>query len=371
MRRQGNPQEPHDWSRLLAVSEELLGETRRLVELVAVLAERAREDDDDEDDDEDEGEGEGEDEAEGEGGDDEGEGEGDAEWVAFLADHPEIAEVRTYDGAVIWPPSRKDADEPPPWIEWLTGERVLEVCRHAPSRGRTRTHVRAARLPRDVRTLALAAMVSALAAAAAPAARTSPLALAAHNPTIGPAWTALTNPRTGDAFLVRLAEHQYAQQRSDALYNALAALLGGAPPQLNFVPMDSSYLNGLGDMSANGGGFSAPDAPAGTINIDPVATISLIDDDAVGHDIAVNQLPHEDAHLHQTAAVLADTALREGSAQAFADLVAETAAAKAGIPYRPGSYDGGYSDYVAQAMQRGRDWILAGQFGRAGSPSWP
>jgi hypothetical protein len=63
--------------------------------------------------------------------------------------------------------------------------------------------------------------------------------------------------------------------------------------------------------------------------------------------------------------------LREGSAQAFADLVTPEAAFKAGIPYKANpAYDGQYAADTAQAAARGNDWITGGQFGHPGVP-WP
>lgn len=186
----------------------------------------------------------------------------------------------------------------------------------------------------------------------------------AQNPSGGEDYKALSSPTSGEEYLFRRLERQQAQARSDAFFAALKALLGGSAPGLNFVPSGSALVRG--------GGMSTRPQRSPDIAIDPLATYSLIDDQAPRHSSTVNGLAHEDAHLRQLLSVLASLPTSEGGAQAFADLVAQDAAQRAKIPYLPGNYDYDYADCVKQVnAQRGRDWILAGQFGKAGSPTWP
>lgn len=169
----------------------------------------------------------------------------------------------------------------------------------------------------------------------------------------------LTTPSTGDELGFRTAIQHGAQARSDALFQALAKVLGGSPPTLNFQP------------TVAGGEFHAyADPAANQIVLDPAATLGIVSDQDTFHDGAINGLPHEMAHLRQTPQVLASIPVREGGAQAFADTTTNLAAAAAGIPYTPGFFDGSYAPYVQQAQQRGRDWILSGQFGRPPTV-WP
>jgi len=182
------------------------------------------------------------------------------------------------------------------------------------------------------------------------------------------AYRYLANPTSGDEFGFRNAFHGYAQQRSDGLFSALASVLGGSSPQLNFVQPGSDFTPN--HMSANL--RDRPGAPVGQINLDPLATSSLIVDNAGDHNLVVNGMPHEMMHVKQQPSVLASLADREGGAQAFADLVTAAAAQKAAIPYQPGNYDGAYTDFVKAAQARGRDWLLAGQMGRSTpAPAWP
>lgn len=177
-----------------------------------------------------------------------------------------------------------------------------------------------------------------------------------------PSWyRILSQPTSGDDNAFRTTFQHYAQGRSDRMFNALHSLLDGAAPQLNFVP-SIVPVNGLSEVH-----LSATPI-ANKINVDPYAVDGIIDDRSAIHDGAVNQLPHEMAHLHQTTTSVPD---REGGAQAFADLTAGTAADRAGIPY--GSmlgFDGAYADYVKQANARGRNWVLFSQFGKPPT-TWP
>lgn len=179
----------------------------------------------------------------------------------------------------------------------------------------------------------------------------------------------LTAPTSGDDYRFGQAFHQNAQALSNRLFTSLESVLGGTAPALNFVQTGSSLTPE--HFSANVA--DAVGAPKGTINLDPSAVDALIEFKSANHDSAVNAMPHEMAHLRQTAAVLADLMQREGGAQAFADLVAPVAASRANIPYFDAfnSHDGGYADYADQARLRGRDWILGTQFGRTAPPTWP
>jgi len=180
------------------------------------------------------------------------------------------------------------------------------------------------------------------------------------SPTASYTFRVLDNPTTGDAFGFRNAIQQYAQGRSDRLFDSLASLLHGAAPRLNFVPTGSPFTPN--HMSANL--TERTGAPRGTINMDPLTVAGLVDDASSIHSVTVNQMPHEMAHTRQSPATLASLLLSEGGAQAFADLMAGQAARQAAIPYTDGNYDGSYADYVRQVLaKQGRDWVLAGQFG--------
>lgn len=224
----------------------------------------------------------------------------------------------------------------------------------------------------------MASLLAHAAAATPPPRRTASLAQAAGLPaaiTQSRAFRALSQPmptdylrnRENDIYQRQLQTR--AQGRSNKLFAALSRLLGGDAPALNFVMMHSPLIGREGDLSANSG--NNPGGPAGTINVDPLATYGVVFDKTPIHSGAINQLPHEMAHLRQTPDVLSSIPIREGGAQGFADLVAQIAAQRAGIPYAPGNFDAGYAGYVQQARQRGRDWLLAGQFGNTGSPTWP
>lgn len=202
-----------------------------------------------------------------------------------------------------------------------------------------------------------AALLAAAAAKPAPPQRAPALARAAAGDLVG---SILDEPRSSDEQAFRTALWQYAQQRSNRLFQPLEPVLGGAAPTLNFVAAGSPITPN--HMSENIRG--TPLAPAGEINMDPFSVDGLIVNSAPAHSVVVNQMPHEMAHTRQTQQVLADTAASEGGAQAFADLVAAAAAQKAGVPYTPGDYDGSYTDFVKQAQARGNNWILGGQFGR-------
>jgi hypothetical protein len=202
----------------------------------------------------------------------------------------------------------------------------------------------------------------AVATLAAVAAAHSAHASAAVNPTATYAYRTLSNPTSGDEFGFRGAIQQNAQGMSDRLFTALQSILGGHAPHLNFVQNgDPSTPNNL---SAN--------PTTNTINMDPVAVSALTDAHTTTHNIAVNDMSHESAHLRQILAVLADMGQREGGAQAFADLVTPAAAQRAHIPFTAGSYDGDYAPFVQQINQRpdARSFILGGQFGHA-PVAWP
>src|SRR3954465_4496364 len=84
----------------------------------------------------------------------------------------------------------------------------------------------------------------------------------------------LGNPTSGDEFGFRPAMQQYAQDRSNRMFGALASLLGGEAPGLNFAPPGSQFASN--HMSANV--IDQTGAPKGTINVDPLAAESIIDD---------------------------------------------------------------------------------------------
>lgn len=154
-----------------------------------------------------------------------------------------------------------------------------------------------------------------------------------------------------------------AQNVSDRMFAALQKVLGGTAPKLSFAAQTDPN-----------GEFNAQAFPAeNRIALDPAYMIGLVDPRSQLHDQAVNVLPHEDMHLRQTSAVLADRTQREGGAQAFADIVAAAAAHTAHIPYTsvPGAFDGSYAPLVQAVMsQYGRDWVLGGQMGKP-PVAWP
>lgn len=182
----------------------------------------------------------------------------------------------------------------------------------------------------------------------------------------------LNNPMSGDDFAVRNAIHAKAQARADAMFSAVAGLLGGTSPRFNFVATGNPLT--WNHMSANGTSDHFW-APRGTINMDPYATAALTNDASGDHSLAVNQVPHEQSHTRQVPSVLASISDREGGAQAFADVVAQHAAQQAGIPYSPGApgeFDGSYAGYVKAAQAKGLAWILGSQFtGQPGPTTWP
>lgn len=184
--------------------------------------------------------------------------------------------------------------------------------------------------------------------------------------TRGSYWTRiLTAPSSGDENSFQRVFRGDAQQLSDRVFTAVAKVLGGATPQLNFVASIAPE-NGQSEVH-----LSATPA-ANQINVDPYATEGLIDEKAATHTGAVNQLPHEMAHLRQIAQVLASNSDREGGAQAFADIVAPHAAQLAHTYYNPSlNFDGVYAPLVQAVMnQNGRDWVLGGQFGHP-PVAWP
>lgn len=188
------------------------------------------------------------------------------------------------------------------------------------------------------------------------------------DPTSSYTYKMLNAPTSGDEVAIRnLALLPYAEGRSDKLFNALVSVLGGAAPQLNFVPTGSQFV-GATDLSANLNDRAG--APKGTINVDPLALEGIINDASPVHSGAINQLPHEMMHTRQTQQVLASTPDAEGGAQAFADLVTPEAAHRAGIPYANGNFDGSYADYVKAAQAKGPAWILGGQMGKP-PVNWP
>lgn len=179
-----------------------------------------------------------------------------------------------------------------------------------------------------------------------------------------PFWLANTQPSSGDDMYVRNAMHQQARNTSDRLFGALASLLGGTAPTLNFVTGDSPHVRGNGAFSAT---------PAdNTVNVPPRALGALANAASPIHDWAVQGLPHEFTHLRQTPAVYASDMQAEGGAQAFADLVTEQAAKQANVPFTPappGFFDADYADYVRQVMDTlGPAWVLYQQFGRPVGP---
>lgn len=183
-----------------------------------------------------------------------------------------------------------------------------------------------------------------------------------------PSFTILNRPRNGDEVRLKQVIQGYAQTRSDALFQQLAAILGGNAPRLNFVPTGSPLTPGNSSTNLTD---KNPYAPKGTINMDPLAVEALTNDRSDYHNSGVNGLPHEMAHTRQLPDVLGSTPLAEGGAQGFADIVTAAAAQRAKIPYLTGNYDGDYADYVTQAnATKGRDWLLGGQFGRP-PVSWP
>jgi len=209
-----------------------------------------------------------------------------------------------------------------------------------------------------MRFLILALMI---AAAASPMALAAGRRMQAGDPNQSYTYRVLNNPTTGDAFGFRGAIQQNVQGMNDRMFDAVSSVLGGTAPALNFVPTGSDFAPN--HMAANI--KDRLGAPQGTINIDPYATAQIVSANAQDHSGWVNQIPHEQAHTRQTPMILASLANSEGGAQAFADLVAQTAAQRSNIPYSPGNYDGDYTDFVKAAQARGRDWLLGAQFGHA------
>jgi hypothetical protein len=208
-----------------------------------------------------------------------------------------------------------------------------------------------------------------LASLLAPQAASRPQAVKA-DPNASYSYRILDNPTTGDAFGFRGAIQQNAQGLSDKLFHSLASLLGGAAPTLNFVPTGSQFAPT--NLSANL--TDRVGAPKGQVNVDPLATEALTNFRSPYHDSGTNAFPHEFSHLSQTSDVTRSSPLAEGGAQAFADYVTPSAARTAHIPYNlgePGQYDGAYADYVKAAQAKGLAWILAGQFGKPGTPAFP
>lgn len=191
------------------------------------------------------------------------------------------------------------------------------------------------------------------------------LAAGAHTQAFDPntsyAYRILNAPTSSDERAIKnLGLQPKAQQASDRLFSALSSVLGGSAPKMNFVASGSPLTES---------DFSATPA-TNTVNVDPLGSWSLIDAKSPYHNAAVVDVPHEMAHLRQTLQVLADAATREGSAQAFADLVTPASAQRAQIAYVPGNYDGTYAAVTKQAQARGTDWLLGGQFGHA-PVAWP
>lgn len=182
--------------------------------------------------------------------------------------------------------------------------------------------------------------------------------------TRGDYWTRiLTAPSSGDENAFQRVFHGDAQQLSNSMFNAVAKILGGQTPQLNFEPAITGFTGEV-HLSAT--------PSANQINVDPYATEGLIDEQAPTHTGAVNQLPHEMMHLRQLASVLASIPDREGGAQAFADIVAPGAAKQAHTFYDSGlNFDGAYAQFVKDVLaKKGRDWVLGGQMGKQ-PVAWP
>lgn len=188
-----------------------------------------------------------------------------------------------------------------------------------------------------------------------------------------PYYAPLSNPTGGDQFMARNALQQTAQSQSDKMFSAIQSLLGGTAPGLNFVPYDSPLLSG-GEAASSANVTDYPGGPKGTINVAPAITTSFVDPKlGLYHDAATYIFPHEMSHLRQLPSVLASVPVREGGAQAFADIVSPFAARAAGVPLNTANQsaaDGGYEDVVAAANARGRDWLLYGQFGKPAG-TWP
>lgn len=176
----------------------------------------------------------------------------------------------------------------------------------------------------------------------------------------------LTNPAGGDEVLVNRVFRNDAQGLSDRLFGAVAKVLGGQAPKLNFV--QAGTLGAETGISTNL--TDRPGFPKGTINLDPSGIQYLVHEQGPFHSSAVNAMPHEFMHTRQTPQVLASIPDREGGAQAFADIVTPIAAAIAKTHYDAGFYDGPYTDFVKAAQARGRDWILGEQMGKP-AVSWP
>jgi hypothetical protein len=209
------------------------------------------------------------------------------------------------------------------------------------------------------RLLGVVVLASALALAARGTQTHSALA-SAYDPNQSYSYRILSKPTSSDERAIRtLGLQPEAQQLSNRLFAALVKVLGGQAPMLSFTPA----------IAASGGEAHLSASPGqNTVNIDPYATEGLINAAAPTHSGAVNQMPHEMAHLRQVVTSVAD---REGGAQAFADLVTPAAAAAAHTPYDATiNFDGVYAPFVKAAQARGRDWLLGTQFGHAPVP-WP
>jgi hypothetical protein len=80
-----------------------------------------------------------------------------------------------------------------------------------------------------------------------------------------------------------------------------------------------------------------------------------------GSGVDATVLAHEWAHSFQTAPLLKDLPLLEGSAQAFAQSVVPGVLARLGVRYEGLPF--AYPDWTDRALRRGREWVLRGQFG--------
>lgn len=187
---------------------------------------------------------------------------------------------------------------------------------------------------------------------------------AAHTGQFDPAHssmvTMLSQPSSGDDFYVRNAVHQQTQRLSDALFKTVHEYTGGDAPTVQMVPQ----------VDPNGVFHAQAILGQNQINVDPETAVGLITEANPYHSGTVNVMPHEMAHLRQLADVLSNPDLREGGAQAFADIVSPLAAALAGTGYDASrNYDGAYAVPTQNVLaQQGRGWVLASQFG---SPQVP
>jgi hypothetical protein len=215
----------------------------------------------------------------------------------------------------------------------------------------------------------LAVVAAALMAALTPLHALAAKRLPEADPNASYSYRILNRPTSSDERAIKnLGLQPEAQRRSDRLFSALVSLLGGDAPKLNFVPTGSP----LAPRGTSANLVDRPGAPIGQINLAPIAVEALINDRSPDHNLGVNVMPHEMAHTRQVRDVLRSDELAEGGAQSFSDMVTPEAARRAHIPYRAGNYDGLYAAYVQSVQKnKGRDWILAGQFGRPGSPAWP